>query len=128
MCARCVTEFWKDDLGDCIECTGGEHGEAVITLGLIAGGALACVALWGYFKVARHRQYNELLVRARKTVNRVFDMSKFKVIWSTYQIITSIHWVLDITWEPPFESFMRGLRWIFDQPLGFLSGPLSFTV
>ena len=54
---------WKDDLGDCIECTG-EHGDGHHAQ--FDRGRRAACALWGYFKVARHRQYNELLVRVTK--------------------------------------------------------------
>ena len=34
-------------------------------------------------------------------------MAKFKVIWSTYQIIASVAWTLDISWGEPFATLVR---------------------
>jgi hypothetical protein len=105
LCGSCIDTFIYSTIeDDCQECTSSWiFGTVFLILGSIA---LAIFALfhWGYL---------HLPVYARRWwlvgVTEHLDSGTFRVVWSTYQIVQSIVWNLNIKFPSPFSDLLKAL-------------------
>ena len=107
-CASCAKDWYKNS-GVCEKCTGDEGVAVTVSICAAIFVAVALVLFVNYGVGPLHAK---LTTAWRKYYNLVFDMAKFKVIWSTYQIIVSIEWVLFIKWPEPFASFVGWFKFM----------------
>ena len=132
-CAVCEAHhFFSEFNFRCKYCDQSANGAAVVMVTLLV--ALAIASLVGFlFAVKRmNNAANAPDSRVRKNAKRVlqfWDVSKFKVLWSAFQITTSVTWTLDVSFPEPFSSFQGLVASITQlslnqvQPLRTLAGP-----
>ena len=120
LCAVCAPGYY-DRQGKCEECS--VDDDKIIIRSAIALVLFFCFALgiallfWGsLFPTASKRIWaaNDLFF------DRYWDNAKFKVVVSTYQIIASISWSLEVNFPEPYETFQAVLAAMMELSLGRL--------
>ena len=100
LCGKCKLEprsYMKDER--CYHCKG---GQTMIVVSVIFFVAIAPTTI--AFIVYRFSRVRALALR---TYRRVFDIGRFKVVWVTYQIMTTVAWNVQVLWPEPFKTFER---------------------
>ena len=49
---------------------------------------------------------------------RLFSGARVKIVWTTYQIIGSVAWGVNVSWPEPFKSFTSGLQALYFVAVG----------
>ena len=105
LCGSCIETFIYSTIeDDCQECTSSWiFGTIFITLG---GFGLGIFALFhfGYFRLPLYARRWWLV-----GITEHLDSGTFRVVWSTYQIVQSIAWNLNIKFPSPFSDFLSAL-------------------
>jgi hypothetical protein len=97
----------------CAECTENLLGAAV-GLGAIA---LAVVVLAVLLYCFRDRIKWVCMARL-SSFFRLFTGARFKIVWTTYQIIGSVGWGVGVQFPEPFKSFTAGLQLLYFVAVG----------
>ena len=103
LCAVCEDGFFERRSG-CIDCNSSDSimvtAVPFVLLGLIILAAL-------FFRIVAFKIYGKLVTVWRHTYRTFFCMSKFKIVWATYQIVASVEWSLNLTLPSPMSDFTR---------------------
>ena len=91
---RCAKDYHLQD-GMCKEC----HGSKSMLIVVVIIFVVVVFGIGIYF--GRYRQW---LIDKFPAYLLIFDMGKFKILWSVLQIISSVDWTLSIRFPEPFAS------------------------
>ena len=100
LCGKCQMDprsYMKDER--CYKCKGGQSALVMSAIFFIA--IAPTTTLFVLYRFSRVRAL------ALRTYRRVFDIGRFKVVWVTYQIMTTVSWNVQVAWPEPFKTFER---------------------
>ncbi|KAJ8605842.1 hypothetical protein CTAYLR_000515 [Chrysophaeum taylorii] len=107
-CAACEKDYYKSH-NKCLECEEAKNHRALV-LGAGFLGLVFCVAT--VFFAFRNTIFfsDATTLKLRKSrIYRVSSVARFKILWSTFQIITSIDAALEIKFPEPVSRVLRAL-------------------
>ena len=105
LCRSCKEDHYMSLDNICAPC---KRTTVSVVLGAIFLGILCTILVSALFNQFGAGAIHGLLrLRCRKYYHLIFDMAKFKILWSVLQIISSVDWILNINFPEPFASFQH---------------------
>ena len=115
-CGVCANGyFWSKFTGRCLECTASALGITITVL--LFGITVLAVAI-----------LRMLVVRKKlASLVRYWDVNKFKIMWSTFQLVNSVEWSLELRFPEPFNTFTTATSMMTEATLSQIL-PLSCAI
>jgi hypothetical protein len=112
LCSACVMDYYWGFGQQCVEC--GDKGVSGGVLLTLVALIVAALSLSWWFR--RRMQLGcQLYVHQ---FFRLFSGARVKIVWTTYQIIGSVAWGVNVSWPEPFKSFTSGLQALYFVAVG----------
>ena len=111
LCAVCAKGYYTAAAGDvCEDCAKRKQHIPIITVAtvffMLAGTGLCSTYVQQHYA----RVY-------RRLTDSIWDVAKFKVVFSSYQIIASVSWSLEIIFPEPYQTLQAYLSSVMDLSL-----------
>ena len=103
-CGVCMKGYYATTGGACERCDGNASRNLVALTSSIVVLVIAFVLFMLFGGGSLHHALKTKLVVYYPII---FDMAKFKIVWSTWQIIVSVDWSLEINFPEPFVTLKR---------------------
>ena len=103
-CSLCMKGYYATTGGTCEPCAGNaSKGLVAISSSVV----VLIIAFALFMQFGAGSLHHTLKTKFITYYPIIFDMAKFKIIWSTWQIIVSVDWSLEIDFPEPFVTLER---------------------
>ena len=112
LCSACELDYYWGFGQKCVSC-GDTSVSGSILIGVIVLIVAAISLTWLYRRRLRVGCQQNL-----RRFFRLFSGARVKIVWTTYQIIGSVAWGVNVSWPEPFKSFTSGLQALYFVAVG----------
>jgi hypothetical protein len=112
LCSACEMDYYWGFGQKCVSC-----GDTSVSGSILIGVIVLIVAAISLTWLYRRRLQSGCQQNLRQ-FSRVFSGARVKIVWTTYQIIGSVAWGVNVSWPEPFKSFTSGLQALYFVAVG----------
>jgi len=112
LCSGCEIDYYWGFGQQCVACGDTLVSGSILTAVVVLIVAVICLLIW----FQRRMQVGCQLYLHR--FFRLFSGARVKILWTTYQIIGSVAWGVNVSWPEPFKSFTSGLQALYFVAVG----------
>ena len=116
LCSACELDYYWGFGQKCVAC-GNTDVSGSILLGVIFL-IMAAISLTWLCRRRLQAGCQLYLHRFSRLFFRLFSGARLKIVWTTYQIIGSVAWGVNVSWPEPFKSFTSGLQALYFVAVG----------
>ena len=112
LCSACEVDYYWGFGQQCVACGNTLVSGSILTTVVVLIAAALSLLFW----FQRRMQVGcQLYVHH---FFRLFSGARVKIVWTTYQIIGSVAWGVNVSWPEPFKSFTSGLQALYFVAVG----------